>query len=68
MAKKPSPKREGEIPARTQDSEDVARLRAMSREDRLKLLINGLDEICGPLPARRKLPEAPGGDKPRRKD
>ncbi len=68
MAERPSPKRDGEIPVKTQDSEEVARLRAMSREERIRLLTSGLDDLCGPLPARRKLPEAPGGDKPRRKE
>jgi hypothetical protein len=52
MAKKPSPVAE-EVGDTSSDANEVAALRAMSREDRLRALMKNLDAVCGTLPARR---------------
>ncbi|MDP2357627.1 MAG: hypothetical protein Q8M31_16410 [Beijerinckiaceae bacterium] len=77
MAKKPThvvedntPAAEDQGPGPASIANEVAELRAMSRDDRLRLLTRGLDLACGPLPARRKGAQSPeiSQDKLRRKD
>ncbi len=51
MAKKPSPDADERASA---EADEVAALRAMSREDRLRTLVKNLDAACGPMPARRR--------------
>jgi hypothetical protein len=69
MAKKPSPERGG-VARRDVSSaaDDVAALRGMSREERLLVLMRGLDATCGPAPARRREPAPAPDPKSRRKN
>lgn len=54
MAKKPSQETGERTPNKSADADEVAALRAMSREDRLRALMKGLDVACGPMHARRR--------------
>lgn len=54
MAKKPSPPLEGDAAEPRPDKDEVDALRAMSREDRLALLMRNFDATCGVLPVRRR--------------
>ena len=60
MAKKPSPDNAERASDAPVDVDNVAALRAMSREDRLRALMKNLDAACGPMPARRRS-DAQGG-------
>ena len=65
MAKQPSRVTRNEDERRTPEDE-VAALRAMSREDRLALLMKSLDSTCGPMPSRRRDAGIPA-QRPRKK-
>ena len=55
MARKPSPRMSDQAGSELSSAAaDVAALRSMSREERLVLLMKGLDATCGPVPARRR--------------
>lgn len=57
MAKKPSPDKAGlDRPELSTSADEVAALRGMTREERLLVLMKGLDATCGPAPARRREP------------
>jgi hypothetical protein len=68
MARKPSPGMSDQAGSEfSSGAADVAALRSMSRDERLVLLMKGLDATCGPVPARRR-ESARQEPKPRRKD
>jgi hypothetical protein len=60
MAKKLSPG-SAETAETSADTSDVAALRAMGREDRLRALMKSLDAVCGPLPSRGRTAPRPEG-------
>lgn len=67
MAKKPSPPTKEDAAEAQPGKDEVSVLRAMSREDRLALLMKDFDATCGVLRARRKPPVQAAPVKPRRK-
>jgi hypothetical protein len=53
MGKKPSLEKKEGTARLPSNEDDVAALRSMSREDRIAVLMKGLDAACGPLPPKR---------------
>ena len=68
MADKPSPDDDKEAEKPASSADEVAALRRMTREERLMLLMKGLDATCGPAPSRRREQAPSPARKSRRKE
>lgn len=68
MVTKPSPNAPQAIGEAASTSAEVARLRGMSRDERLALLMKGFDATCGTTQSRRRETPLAPEPKTRRKD
>ncbi|MBX9758306.1 MAG: hypothetical protein K2Y29_05980 [Beijerinckiaceae bacterium] len=68
MVTKPSPSAPEASAVAASTSAEVARLRGMTRDERLALLMKGLDATCGMSPVRRRETQVAPAPKGRRTD